>query len=94
MKRIVKLIIKEEDKELFKSLFKKNKPKIMSFEGCHHVELLEYKEEENIFFTFSIWDSEDALNNYRKSEVFKGIWATTKNMFDGKPEAWSVEVAG
>ena len=43
------------------------------------------------FFTYSYWVNEDALNNYKYSELFQGIWAVTKPMFNAKPEAWSVD---
>jgi hypothetical protein len=50
------------------------------------------KHNTNRFFTYSIWSDETALENYRHSEVFKGIWAKTKILFNEKPEAWSMEV--
>ncbi len=31
------------------------------------------------------------LENYRNSKLFRGIWSKTKPMFNGKPEAWSVD---
>ena len=43
------------------------------------------------FFTYSYWDSENDLNNYRKSELFNEVWTFTKKLFNAKPEAWSVE---
>ena len=51
--------------------------------------MLQSKNHETICFTYSIWDNEEALNNYRHSELFKNTWAKTKILFDGKPEAWS-----
>lgn len=81
----------QEDKlEEFKTIFEESKARIRGFEGCHHVELLQGVEPNNIFFTFSIWDSEAALNKYRHSELFQTTWARTKILFSGKPEAWSV----
>jgi heme-degrading monooxygenase HmoA len=54
------------------------------------VKLLNEINHSNIFFTYSIWDSEEHLNNYRKSELFANVWEKTKVLFDAKPEAWSV----
>ena len=31
------------------------------------------------------------LENYRKSELFDGIWSFAKKLFNAKPEAWSVD---
>ncbi|WP_372920161.1 putative quinol monooxygenase [Salegentibacter sp.] len=89
--RIVKMGFDPEKIEAFLANFEANKNKIRSFEGCRHLELLRDKDNTNRFFTYSHWTDEAALENYRNSELFKGIWAETKVMFNEKPEAWSVE---
>jgi heme-degrading monooxygenase HmoA len=43
-----------------------------------------------VLFTFSIWDSEAALENYRQSDLFRDTWAKTKALFAEKAEAWSM----
>jgi len=90
IKRIVKLTFQEDKLEAFKAIFEESKSKIRAFEGCKHVELLQGVAPDNIFFTFSIWESEDDLNKYRHSELFQGTWAKTKVLFSDKPQAWSV----
>lgn len=92
IKRIVKLTFRSEEIEQFRQIFEQSKAKIRAFEGCLHVELLQGTASENIFFTFSIWDSEAALNNYRHSSFFQQTWAKTKKLFSDKPEAWSVQL--
>ncbi len=94
IKRIVKMSFKEGEISAFIANFKANKNHIKAFEGCQHVELLQDKSTPNIFFTFSIWDRPEALENYRHSELFRGIWAKTKPMFNAKPEAWSLDLIG
>jgi quinol monooxygenase YgiN len=76
--------------EEFKNVFRINWQSIKSFEGCVHVELLQDRMEPNIFFTFSLWQSEEHLNNYRHSELFKKVWGATKILFNDKPQAWSL----
>ncbi len=75
----------------FLSNFEANKFKIRSFEGCNFLELYRDQNNTNIFFTYSYWDSETHLENYRHSELFKAVWAKTKPLFNAKPEAWSVD---
>ncbi len=80
----------QEDKiQDFLSNFEKNKEAIRSFEGCHHLELWQDENSPNIFMTYSHWDSEAALNNYRDSELFKSVWAYTKTLFSDRPTAFS-----
>ena len=81
-----------EKVEKFKSIYELNWHKIKEFEGCLHVELLQDRSSPSIFFTYSNWESENHLNNYRDSIVFKTVWASTKVLFNQKPEAWTLNV--
>jgi len=87
--RIVKLTFREDAVDDFEVIWKESKDKIIQSEGCHYVEMLEAKVPSNIRFTYSIWESEEHLNKYRHSELFKKTWSKTKVLFDGKPEAWT-----
>ncbi len=87
--RIVKLTFKEEHINDFITIFNESKEQIRNFEGVNKLELLRCSTKGNIFFTHSHWDSEEALENYRHSELFKTTWAKTKPLFAEKAEAWS-----
>ena len=52
--------------------------------------MLEQVDQPNVIFTYSYWESEDALENYRVSELFQTFWGVAKAKFSGKPEAWSL----
>lgn len=86
--RIVKMTFIPGKENDFLEIFYASKKKIRSFEGCHELKLLQAK---NIFFTYSRWESEEHLNNYRDSELFVETWKKTKALFAEKPEAWSCE---
>ncbi|MFT5846134.1 putative quinol monooxygenase [Psychroserpens sp.] len=89
--RIVKLSLEPSRIEEFLSNFESQKENIRAFNGCEFLELYRDKHKTNLFFTYSYWQAEADLENYRHSDLFKGIWAKTKPMFNGKPEAWSVD---
>ena len=89
--RIVKMTFIPEKVNDFKIIFDESKQLIRDFEGCSHLELLSDINDPNVFFTYSYWESEEALNNYRSSELFGGVWVKTKVLFSAKTEAWSVE---
>ncbi len=91
MIRIVKMTFAPEKVATFLQNFHASKSDIRSFKGCLHLELLQDQHTPNIFFTYSFWESEDHLNHYRESPLFKAIWSKTKILFIAKPEAWSVE---
>ena len=89
--RIVKLRFHEEHISTFLDNFEEVKHLIRNFEGNRFLELYQDKNDNRIFFTYSYWDNEEALENYRNSELFKGVWTFTKKLFNDKPEAWSVD---
>lgn len=90
IKRIVKLTFRAEEVDNFKSIFEATNESIRTFPGCQHLELLQCTNPENIFFTYSFWENENALEQYRQSELFKTTWSKTKVLFADKPEAWSL----
>ncbi|WP_298494799.1 antibiotic biosynthesis monooxygenase family protein [uncultured Algibacter sp.] len=89
--RIVKMGFYKQNIEIFLENFNTNKSKIRAFEGCSFLELYRDKNNPNIFFTYSYWESENTLENYRKSELFNTVWSKVKPLFSIKPEAWSVD---
>ena len=81
----------KENVEEFLENFDINKEKIRAVDGCEFLQLLRDKNNTNQFFTYSFWNKQEDLDNYRQSDLFKGVWAKTKVLFNAKPEAWSVE---
>lgn len=90
IKRIVKMTFDTNKVNDFLEVYKTNWQFIKGFEGCNHVELLQCEQAPNIFFTYSLWDSQEALDKYRNSDLFAEIWGKTKQLFSDKPQAWSV----
>ena len=88
--RIVKMTFSPEKVDDFLKVFEASKSKIRNFEDCTHLDLLQDINDPSIFFTYSIWQSEEHLNKYRDSELFSTTWAKTKILFAAKPEAWTV----
>ena len=70
--------------------FDLHKEKIRNSTGNRLLELYQDKNDDCIFFTYSYWDADEDLENYRNSELFKEVWSFTKALFNAKPEAWSV----
>ena len=89
--RIVKMSFKTEEISVFLDNFNNNKLKIRNFKGCRLLELYRDQNDSDIFFSYSYWDNEEALMNYRNSKLFRSIWEQTKVLFNKDPEAWSVE---
>ncbi len=88
--RIVKMGFKASFIPEFLENFHANKEKIRNFEGCSFLELYQSADDPTIFFTYSYWKSDQYLQAYRHSVLFKQVWASTKPGFNIRPEAWSV----
>ena len=89
--RIVKLSFHQDKIPAFLENFELVKNQIRNFPGNRLLELYQDKTNTSIFFTYSYWDSEEDFENYRKSELFTEVWGFTKQLFNDKPEAWSVD---
>ena len=89
--RIVKMSFHEDKISIFLDNFEIIKKKIRNAPGNRLLELYQDKTNKSVFFTYSYWETEQDLENFRNSELFFEIWTTTKKLFNNKPEAWSVD---
>ena len=89
--RIVKLSFHQENIPSFLANFEEIKEKIRASKGNRLLELYQDKNNPCIFFTYSYWETEQDLEDYRNSALFDEVWTFTKKLFNDKPEAWSVD---
>ncbi len=88
--RIVQMTFRENEIDTFTALFEERRHIIRNFDGCTHLELWQDNTNPSVFFTYSKWESQAALDHYRFSEFFKDTWGRTKALFATQPHAWSV----
>ena len=84
------MTFEKENIPSFERIFKASSPRIRNFPGCRYLELLQDADNPEVFFTYSHWESEEALQAYRESEFFGEVWSQTKKLFAGRPRAWSL----
>ncbi|MFN0204070.1 MAG: putative quinol monooxygenase [Bacteroidia bacterium] len=89
--RIVRMEFQADKVADFMNIFEESKTRIRNFEGCSHLTLFGDAANPNVRVTYSIWESEKALENYRNSELFRQTWAKTKVLFAQKPIAFSLQ---
>ena len=83
------MTFRPEALEAFMEIFDASAPKIRAFPGCDHLELWQDQQYPNILTTHSHWTGPDALERYRKSDLFKQTWAKTKPLFAAPTLAYS-----
>ena len=88
--RLVKLNLKPDKAEEFELVFNQNKPLIDSFEGCQTTNLFKISGADSQYFTISYWESEEHLENYRVSALFKSTWSRVKPLFAAKAQAFTL----
>ncbi len=88
--RIVRLSFDEDKINEFIEIFESTKTQIRSFEGCTHLELMKDLHHNNVYYTYSKWISDDALEAYRNSSLFKETWSKTKLLFNARASAYSL----
>jgi len=74
----------------FLEIFAASREKIRSFPGCRHLQLLQSEADPRVFFTYSHWLAEGDLDTYRNSDLFRGVWRSTRKLFCAAPKAWSL----
>ncbi|MEP2937389.1 MAG: antibiotic biosynthesis monooxygenase family protein [Gilvibacter sp.] len=89
--RIVKMEFKPEHIPTFKSNFNGVKEQIRAVDGCEFLELYQDQNSPTTFFTYSKWESDAHLQQYRNSALFGRVWKATKILFNDAPAAWSVD---
>jgi quinol monooxygenase YgiN len=87
------MTFREEATEDFLTLFSQTRDQIRQFPGCLHLELWQDFHQPGVYLTYSHWNTEEALNTYRQSELFTQTWAQTKVLFAEKPQVFSMKKA-
>ena len=88
--RIVKMEFEEERVAEFLTIFSRIEERIRTFPGCTHLSLLQDETDNCVFFTWSHWESGDALQGYRNSDMFRQVWSDTRRLFRTRALAWSL----
>jgi quinol monooxygenase YgiN len=88
--RIMKLRLKSSANE-FVEYIDSIRDDISKYYGCHNIEVLNDKEDNKIFFIYSIWKNDKVLNKFRNSDFNREFWNTLLGMSEKRPEVWTVE---
>lgn len=89
--RIVRMTFQEDKLADFHAIFDRAKRQIRTFPGNYQLDLLRDPDQPNVRITYSLWESVDALDAYRQSELFRTTWAATKVLFAERAVAFSAE---
>ncbi|MCS7153780.1 MAG: antibiotic biosynthesis monooxygenase [Bacteroidia bacterium] len=71
------------------SLLAEQAKRVRRFPGCLALSL--YRGENADFYSLSLWESPEALEAYRQSEIFRSFWLIIKKHFRAPAKAVSFE---
>lgn len=87
--RLVRMTLRPEAQAAFLEHFDASASEIRAFPGCTHLELWQDTRFPNILTTYSHWESPEALERYRRSDLFRETWKEVKPLFAAPPVARS-----
>ncbi|MBI2844955.1 MAG: antibiotic biosynthesis monooxygenase [Chloroflexi bacterium] len=90
--RLVSLKVDKERIEEFRKHFEGIYEDIKAHQGCLYLQLVRDLEGLGEYFTISVWESLEALENYRNGPFFKDTWPKVKTFLREKAWAQSFEV--
>jgi quinol monooxygenase YgiN len=90
--RVVQLHLRPETVPVFLEVFATHQKKILENSGCISVQLLQLDQDPGHLATLSHWTNQEALDHYRHSEFFRGLWSKVKPMFSEKAQAFSYHI--
>lgn len=91
IKRIVAMDLLPGQEAAFLNIFDQAKHQIRAMNGCIGLEVLKGQHDGQLsIWTISFWESEEDLERYRSSTLFKATWAAVKPLFSGKARAWTL----
>jgi len=88
--RIVMLNFQPDKVDEFLEIFSQNKQVLAKNDGCIRLEIFKSTNDTDTYVTISNWQSEEHLEMYRQSELFKDIWSKVKPLFNNKAQAWTL----
>ena len=89
--RVVRMTFQADKLAEFLLIFAQSHEKIRVFPGCQHLDLPRDPDNPTVRMTYSLWESPEALEAYRQSDLFRTTWAATKVLFAEKALAFSAE---
>ena len=87
--RLVQMQMREDALAAFLDLFERTAPRIRAVPGCRRLDLWQDADDPTRVATHSHWDDDDALDAYRRSDLFRATWAETKTYFAAPASAQS-----
>jgi quinol monooxygenase YgiN len=60
-------------------------------EGCVHHDFFSDKQYVNVYYSYTIWESQTYLKKYKKNPLFKEVTKTLTSLCLAEPHAWTVE---
>ena len=91
IRRVVLMKLRPGTEALYLDIFELAKNEIRAQKGCMGIELLRSLNEGDTFvWTISSWQSNEDLEAYRASALFRKTWSAVKPLFSDKAQAWTL----
>ena len=89
--RVVKIPIKDASINSFIKRIPIISNEVRRVSGCIHNDIFRDKMKENIFYSYTIWNSDEDIEKYLGSQYYKDIWGDLWDYFEGTPKSWKID---
>lgn len=89
--RVVKMKVESKKIEAFELFMNNLHDEKLKLSGCLHFDFFHEKENNNIYYAYTIWENEKYFKQYKKSDLFKEVVTTLKSLCIEEPKAWTIE---
>ncbi len=89
--RVVKMKVDTNKVELFERFMNNLREEKLNLDGCLHFDYFHEKGNLNIYYSYTIWESDKHFRVYKKSDLFKEVTSTLNALCQIEPMAWTIE---
>ncbi len=89
--RVVKLKVDPRKMEAFQLFMENLHDEKLRLNGCLHFDFFNERQNPNIFYSYTIWEHEKFLKQYKKTDLFKEVVQTLRELCIDEPQAWTIQ---
>ncbi len=88
--RVVKMKVEQHKQDAFCLFMKNLYDEKLRLQGCLHFDYFKNKNS-NVYYSYTIWENVKYLKEYKKSDLFKEVVHTLRDLCVEEPQAWTIE---
>ncbi len=89
--RVVKMKVDLRKIDAFKLFMDNLHDEKLRLAGCLHFDYFNERQNPSIYYSYTIWEHEKYLKQYKKTEFSKEVLQTLRDLCVEEPQAWTIQ---